>query len=155
MTGWFLKEAHIKGIGDLIINTEVTITHGKSIFGLMSSKQFFKDVVLPNLTDFYASPLDVRKAINACISLYHLSDWHWLNLDKNAKNVKRNAIPYNTALESITNGSKHFNTQKPYQSGEIDGSYTKRALTLNCDEKTIVLKDMLQEIQKFWENELS
>ncbi len=154
MSGYFLQKATIPGVGELEFHTNVTITHARSIFGLATSKEYFEKVVLPNLQEFYKSPLDVRKALNACISLYHLADWHWTTLPREEKNNKKNNIPYNEPLESIANGSKHFNTQKTYQSGEVDGSFTERSLTLNCGEKTIILKKMLEDIQKYWEREL-
>lgn len=153
MTRFFLQKAIIPGFGELEFHTEVTVTHGGSIFGLATSKQYFETVVSPNLTEYYRDPLDVRKAINACISLYHLADWHWSRLSKEEKKNKKSNIPYNEALECIANGSKHFNTQKTYQSGEVDGSYTERALTLNCGDKTVILKDMLRDIHHYWEKE--
>lgn len=102
------------------------------------------------LKRFYQDSGNARKAINACITLYHLADWYWVN-DKN-KREKQKEISHSLALSDIANGSKHFNPQKCYQSGKVEGTDIPKALTLNSDNEIIKVEDMLKEIEKFWDN---
>lgn len=92
----------------------------QSIFEFYDARAFYRGVIKENLKDFYQDPTNTRKAINACITLYHLADWYWVN-DKN-KREKQKEIPHSLALSDIANGSKHFNPQKCYQSGKVEGT---------------------------------
>ncbi len=131
---------------------ETTVTHTQSIFEFYDARAFYRGVIKENLKDFYQDPTNTRKAINACITLYHLADWYWVN-DKN-KREKQKEIPHSLALSDIANGSKHFNPQKCYQSGKVEGTDIPETLTLNSDNEVIKIEDMLKEIEKFWDNKI-
>ena len=89
-----------------------------------------------------------RKAINACITLYHLEDWYWK--DDPMKKEKKKEVPYSLALADIANGSKHFEPNRTYLSGNIEGTDIPPILTLNKGEEVIKIEDMLKEIEKYW-----
>ena len=143
---YYAKEIHIPELGLTIYpKIETTVTHTQSIFEFYNAKAFYRGVIKENLKDFYQDPANARKAINACITLYHLADWYWVN-DKE--------IPHSLALSNIANGSKHFNPQKCYQSGKVEGTDIPETLTLNSDNEIIKIEDMLKEIEKFWDNKI-
>ena len=147
---YYAKEIHIPELGLTIYpKIETTVTHTQSIFDFYDAKAFYRGVIKENLKDFYQDPANARKAINACITLYHLADWYWVN-DKN-KREKQKEIPHSLALSNIANGSKHFNPQKCYQSGKVEGTDIPETLTLNSDNEIIKIEDMLKEIEKFWD----
>ena len=54
---------------DLDINAK-TIHEGSS-FENYNARAFYTNVIKENLKDYYADELNSRKAINACITLYH------------------------------------------------------------------------------------
>lgn len=150
---YYAKEIHIPELGLTIYpKIETTVTHTQSIFEFYDARAFYRGVIKENLKDFYQDPTNTRKAINACITLYHLADWYWVN-DKN-KREKQKEIPHSLALSDIANGSKHFNPQKCYQSGKVEGTDIPETLTLNSDNEVIKIEDMLKEIEKFWDNKI-
>ncbi len=59
---------------DMDINAKVT--NGGSSFNNFNYLAFYLNVVKQNLKEFYNDELSQRKAINACISLYHMADWY-------------------------------------------------------------------------------
>lgn len=150
---YFAKEINIPELGLTIYpKIETRVTHTQSIFNFYNAKTFYTGVIKENLKDFYQDPTNTRKAINACITLYHVADWYWVN-DKN-KREKQKEIPYSLALSDIANGSKHFNPQKSYQSGKIEGTDIPETLTLNSENEVIKIEDMLREIEKFWDSKI-
>ena len=150
---YYAKEIHIPELGSTIYpKIETTVTHTQSIFSFYNARAFYVGVIKENLKDFYKDPTNERKAINACITLYHLADWYWVN-DKN-KREKQKEIPHSLALSDIANGSKHFNPQKSYQSGKFEGPDIPETLTLNSDNEIIKIEDMLREIEKFWDSKI-
>lgn len=60
-----------------------------------------------------------------------------------------------TPFNFIANGSKHFNPQKHYQSGNIEGTDIPVTLTLNSGNEIIKIEDMLKEIEKYWDSKIS
>ena len=136
---------------DLDINAKV-INKGSS-FENYNPLAFYKNVIKPNLKDFYNDELNSRKAINACITLYHLADWYIPN-DKSKRNELRSKIPFNEVLESIANGTKHCNKTKKYQTGKKEESYADTKLIVDDGKQTYNLIDILKEIENFWDIEL-
>ena len=63
-------------------------------------------------------------------------------------------IPYSDALESIANGTKHFNLDKPYRTGRKSGTNEPKKLIVIKDDNEIELSKMLKEIEKFWDKKL-
>lgn len=150
---YYAKEIHFPELGlTLYPKIETIMTHTQSIFEFYDAKAFYIGVVKENLKEFYKDTSNTRKAINACISLYHLADWYWVN-DKN-KREKQKEIPHSLALSDIANGSKHFNPQKHYQSGEIEGTDIPVTLTLNSGNEIIKIEDMLKEIERYWDSKI-
>lgn len=150
---YYAKEIHIPELGLTIYpKIETTVTHTQSIFNFYNAKTFYTGVIKENLKDFYQDPTNTRKAINACITLYHVADWYWVN-DKNRRE-KQKEISHSLALSDIANGSKHFNPQKRYQSGKIEGTDTPETLTLNSGNEVIKIEELLREIEKFWDDKI-
>lgn len=150
---WYAKEINITELGLTIYpKIKTTITHSKSIFGCYSAKVYYKQIVKENLKDFYKDLSSERKAINACITLYHLEDWYWK--DDPMKKEKKKEVPYSLALADIANGSKHFEPNRTYLSGNIEGTDIPPILTLNKGEEVIKIEDMLKEIEKYWDDKL-
>lgn len=136
------------------IIVDATITNKGSSFVYQNARSFFNNIVKENLKEFYKDETDHRKAINACITLYHLADWHYPIKDERKK-IRKEEIPYNDALESIANGTKHFNREKPYQTGRKTVSNMPEKLILNNGKNVPELKHMLTEIEKYWDSILN
>ncbi len=150
---WYAKEINILELGLTIYpKIKTTITHSKSIFGCCNAEVYYKKVVKENLKDFYKDLNSERKAINACITLYHLEDWYWK--DDPMKKEKKKEVPYSLVLADISNGSKHFEPNRTYLSGNIEGTDISPILTLNKGEETIKIEDMLRTIEKYWDKKL-
>ena len=126
-----------------------TITNKGSSFIYQNARSFFNNIVKENLKEFYNDETDHRKAINACITLYHLIDWYCSTKDEKKKTWQE--IPYNDALESIANGTKHFNREKPYQTGRKKISDMPEKLIMDNGTNIVELKHMLKEIEKYWD----
>lgn len=139
----------IPGVAEIDMDINATVTHKGSSFENYNTLAFYNNVIKPNLKDFYKDELNSRKAINACITLYHLADWYIPN-DKTKRNKLKSKIPFNEVLESIANGTKHCNKDKKYQTGRKEGSYIDTKLIVNDGSKTYNLIDILKEIDKFW-----
>lgn len=131
------------------IIVDSTITNKGSSFIYQNARSFFNNIVKKNLKEFYNDETNHRKAINACITLYHLTDWYCSTKEEKKKVWQK--IPYNEALESITNGTKHFNRDKQYQTGTKTLSDMPDKLILNNGKNIIELKHMLEEIEKYWD----
>ena len=150
---WYAKEISIPELGLIIYpKVEATVIHSQSIFGCYNANVYYQRVVKENLKDFYKDLSNERKAINACITLYHLEDWYWKNDPK--KNEKRKDVPYSLALADIANASKHFEPKRTYLSGKIEGTDIPETLTLNCGNEIIKIEDMLRKIEEYWDNKL-
>ena len=67
---------------------------------------------------------------------------------------KQKEIPHSLALSDIANGAKHFNPQKRYQSGKIEGTDSPENSTLNSGNEVIKIEEMLREIEKFWDDKI-
>lgn len=139
---------------ELDLDINATVIHKGSSFENYNALAFYKNVIKPNLKDFYEDELNSRKVINACITLYHLADWYIPN-DKNKRNELKSKIPFNEVLESIANGTKHCNKTKKYQTGKKEGSYTYTKLIVDDGTNTYNLIDILKEIENFWDIEFS
>lgn len=135
------------------IIVDSTITNKGSSFVYQNARSFFNNIVKGNLKEFYKDETDHRKAINACITLYHLTDWHCPT--KNEKEKMWQKIPYNDALESIVNGTKHFNKEKPFQTGTRKVTNIPGRLILNNGKNVLELKHILNEIEKYWDSILN
>lgn len=137
---------------ELNLDINATVIHKGSSFENYNALAFYKNVIKPNLKDFYEDELNSRKAINACITLYHLADWYIPN-DKNKRNELKSKILFNEVLESVANGTKHCNKTKKYQTGKKEGSYTYTKLIVNDGTNTYNIIDILKEIENFWDIE--
>ena len=137
---------------ELDLDINATVIHKGSSFENYNALAFYKNVIKPNLKDFYEDELNSRKVINACITLYHLADWY-IPKDKNKRNELKSKIPFNEVLESIANGTKHCNKTKKYQTGKKEGSYTYTKLIVDNGTNTYNLIDILKEIENFWDIE--
>jgi len=137
---------------EIDLNTQATVIHNGSSFENYNTLAFYNNVIKPNLKDFYKDELNSRKAINACITLYHLADWYIPN-DKNKRNELKSKIPFNEVLENIANGTKHCNKTKKYQTGRKEGSYIDTKLIVDDGSKTYNLIDILKKIENFWDTE--
>ena len=147
---WFAKEIRVPELGIVIYpEVEVTVTHSQSIFSCYNANKYYKDIVKENLKDFYSDPINERKAINACITLYHLADWYWKDDPK--KQEKKKSVPYSLALADLANASKHFEPERTYHSGSIEGTNKAKILTLNHGDQIIKIEDMLHEIEDYWD----
>lgn len=144
----------IPGVAEIDMDINATVTHKGSSFENYNTLAFYNNVIKPNLKDFYKDELNSRKAINACITLYHLADWYIPN-DKTKRNELKSKIPFNEVLENIANGTKHCNKTKKYQTGRKEGSYIDTKLIVNDGSKTYNLIDILKEIENFWNIELN
>ncbi len=142
----------IPGVAEIDMDINATVTHKGSSFENYNTLAFYNNVIKPNLKDFYKDELNSRKAINACITLYHLADWYIPN-DKNKRNELKSKIPFNEVLENIANGTKHCNKDKKYQTGRKEGSYIDTKLIVNDGSKAYNLIDILKEIENFWNAE--
>ncbi len=100
-------------------------TNDGSSFDNYTYVVFYQNIVKQNLKEFYNDELNQRKAINACISLYHMADRYIPN-DKPKRKTFYKKIPYNKILECITNGTKHCNKEKKFKTGKKEGSYIPR-----------------------------
>ena len=146
---WFAKEIRVPELGIVIYpEVEVTVKHSQSIFSCYNANKYYKDIVKENLKDFYSDPINERKAINACITLYHLADWYWKDDPK--KQEKKKSVPYSLALADLANASKHFEPERTYLSGSIEGTNKAKVLTLNHGDQIIKIEDMLHEIEDYW-----
>lgn len=147
---WFAKEIRVPELGIVIYpKVEVTVTHSQSIFSCYNANKYYKDIVKENLKDFYSDSINERKAINACITLYHLADWYWKDDPK--KQEKKKSVPYSLALADLANASKHFEPERTYLSGSIEGTDKAKVLTLNHGDQIIKIEDMLREIENYWD----
>ena len=135
---------------EIELNMQATVIHKGSSFENYNTVVFYKNVIKPNLKDFYNDELNSRKAINACITLYHLADWYIPN-DKSKRNELKSKIPFNEVLENIANGTKHCNKTKKYQTGTKEESYADTKLIVDDGKQTYNLIDILREIDKFWQ----
>jgi hypothetical protein len=150
---WFAKEIHIPELGLTIYpKVETTVIHSQSIFSCYNANVYYRRIVKENLKDCYKDLSSERKAINACITLYHLKDWYWK--DDPQKKEKRKEVPYSLALANIANASKHFEPKRTYLSGKIEGTDIPETLPLNCGDEIIKIEDMLRKIEKYWDEKL-
>ena len=135
---------------EIELNTQAKVIHKGSSFENYNTLAFYNNVIKPNLKDFYRDELNSRKAINTCITLYHLADWYIPN-DKSKRNELKSKIPFNEVLENIANGTKHCNKTKKYQTGTKEESYADTKLIVDDGKQTYNLIDILREIDKFWQ----
>lgn len=125
-------------------------TNDGSSFDNYNYVVFYQNIVKQNLKEFYNDELNQRKAINVCISLYHMADWYIPN-NKPKRKIFYKKIPYNKILECITNGTKHCNKEKEFKTGKKEGSYIPTKLIVENDANTYDLVDILKEIECFWD----
>lgn len=135
---------------ELEIIVEATITNKGSSFVYQNARGFFNNIVKENLKEFYNDETSHRKAINACITLYHLADWCCSTKEEKKKVWQE--IPHNDSLESIANGTKHFNREKSYQTGRKKISNMPEKLIMNNGKNIVELRYMLEEIEKYWDS---
>lgn len=135
---------------ELDLNINATVIHKGSSFDHYNALAFYKKVIKQNLKDFYEDELNSRKAINACITLYHLAEWY-IPDNKDKRNELKFKIPFNEVLESIANGTKHCNKTKKYQTGKKEGSYTPTKLIVDNGISTYDLIGVLKDIENFWD----
>lgn len=133
---------------DMDINAKVT--NGGSSFNNFNYSAFYLNVVKQNLKEFYNDELNQRKAINACISLYHMADWY-IPDDKAKRKTFYKKIPNNKILECVTNGTKHCNKNKEFKTGKKEGSYIPTKLIVDNGTTTYNLIDILKDIENFWD----
>lgn len=131
---------------------EMTVIRKGSSFIYQDPRYFYHKIVKENLNEFYNDETNERKALNACITLYHVIDWRYPSKEEKTKISKE--IPYGAALESIANGTKHYNKEKPYQSGKKDGTHIPEKLIVTNGKDIFELKHILEEIEKFWDSKL-
>lgn len=143
--------ADIPGL-EIEIITDITMTHKGSSFIYAHPKHFYYKIVKENLEEFYKNDLDPRKAINACLTLYHMADWHCA--DREARKKLWKEIPHSERLESIANGTKHSNTEKTWQAGYRDVSGKEKVLIVSNGDKILELKTILKEIEEFWDKRI-
>lgn len=149
----FVKKISIPELGlEIFPDIRITVEKPGPSFIYHEPKYFYHKIVKQNLKEFYADEGDERKAINACITLYHVLDWFCKT--KQEKKDLCKEIPYNDALESIANGTKHFNLDKPYRTGRKTGTNVPRKLIVIKDEKETELSTILKAIEEFWDNKL-
>jgi|ERR1035437_495145 cell division protein FtsI/penicillin-binding protein 2 len=130
----------------------MTVIRKGSSFIYQDPRYFYHKIVKENLKEFYNDETNERKALNACITLYHVIDWHCPS--KEEKKKVRKEIPYGEALENIANGTKHYNKEKPYQSGRKDGTHVPEKLIVTNGKNTLELRQILEGIEKFWDSKL-
>ena len=151
--GIYTKKVTIPELGvEIEFKTDVTVTRPGSSFIYHEPKYFYHKVVKENLKEFYRDEANERKAINACITLYHVADWYCPTKEGRKKIYED--MPYSGALESIANGTKHFNLEKPYHTGRKEGSHVSTKLIVNDGKETIELQTILRKIEKFWNSKL-
>ena len=129
-----------------------TVIHKGSSFIYQDPRYYYHLIIKENLKEFYSDETNERKAINACITLYHLIDWYCPS--KEEKKKLRQEIPYGDALESIANGTKHFNKEKQYQAGEKNGTHVEKTLIVTNGKDTLELKEILKGIERFWDSKI-
>ena len=112
-------------------------------------KHFYYKIVKENLKDFYKDENNERKAVNACITLHHMSEWFCSN--KEELKEFRKEMPYGEAVECIANGTKHRNAEKVYQGGITDGTHAPKKMIVSKGDEVIELKHILETIEKFWD----
>ena len=149
----FTKKISIPELGiEVFPNVHIQVERPGPSFIYHEPKYFYHMIVKQNLKEFYADEGNERKAINACITLFHVLDWFCKT--KQEKKDLCKEIPYNDALESIANGTKHFNLDKPYRTGKKSGTNEPKKLIVIKDDKEIELSEMLKAIEKFWDGKL-
>lgn len=109
------------------------------------TKYFYHRIVKGNIRDFYKAPKDERKGLNACVLLYHMLDWHCKT--KTEKQILYKQIPFCEVLESIVNGAKHSNSNKPYNA-YVSSEHKLMAFK---NEQDIELIDVVKNIESFWD----
>ena len=67
------------------------------------------------------------------------------------KQEKKKSVPYSLALADLANASKHFEPERTYLSGSIEGTNKAKVLTLNHGDQIIKIEDMLHEIEDYWD----
>lgn len=137
---------------EIFPNVHIQVERPGPSFIYHEPKYFYHMIVKQNLKEFYSDKGNERKAINACITLFHVLDWFCKT--KQEKKDLCKEIPYNDALESIANGTKHFNLDKPYRTGRKTGTNMPRKLIVIKDEKETELSTILKAIEEFWDNKL-
>ncbi len=135
---------------EISMDFNLKTTNDGSSFDNYNHITFYRNIVKQNLKEFYNDELNQRKAINACISLYHMTDWYIPN-DKLKRKTFYKKIPYNKILECITNGTKHCNKEKEFKTGKKEGSYIPTKLIVENGANTYDLVDILKEIECFWD----
>lgn len=149
----FTKKIYIPELGITIEpQLDIVLERPGSSFIYHEPKYFYHRIVKRNLQEFYNDETDARKAINACITLFHVTDWFCKSKEEKEEIFKE--MPYNEALESIANGTKHFNVNKPYKTGRKEGTDKPTKLLVIKDNSQIELTAMLKEIEKFWDEKL-
>lgn len=148
-----VKAFYVSELGmEIEIAVDTTVIKPGSSFIYHEPKYFYHNIVKENLKEFYKDEGNERKAINACITLYHVADWY----SKNKEDRKKiyDEMPYSEALESIANGTKHFNLAKPYHTGHKDGTNTEKKLIVIKDKIETELSKILKDIEVFWDSKL-
>jgi hypothetical protein len=106
------------------------------MFTIQTSRDFYEKL-LAEFADFQREPASARFAINCAITAYHMHEWiwgDWLKKDSSAKAklgiadlkafvawIERNE-PFFSAIQQLTNGSKHFN-RKAMQQTNVAGTF--------------------------------
>ena len=130
----------------------VSVIHRGSSFIYANPKYFYDKIVKENLREFYEDETNERKAINACMTLYHVPEW--LYTDKEERKNMGKEVPHNEVLASIVNGTKHFNTGKSYQAGKKYGTHVPKKLIVSNGRDTIELKLIVEAVEKFWDSKI-
>jgi hypothetical protein len=136
------------------------------MFGIQNSRDFYEKLVA-EFEDLHHDPMSARIAVNCAITAYHLAEWiwgDWLKSDAVAKAALvintldefkewvDSQTPYFAAMQSITNGTKHFN-QKAFPQTQIsDGAFDRGAFDPNAFSVNGLLVEVQVSGQVHWQD---
>jgi hypothetical protein len=115
------------------------------MFAIKTSRDFYGKL-LEDFADFQSDQTSARCAINCAVTAYHLHEWvwgDWLKTDFQAWKAlgirDRNSfiawmdrnMPWFTILQSITNGSKHFDRNESAKT-QVVGAFDPRVFQNNA-----------------------
>jgi hypothetical protein len=127
------------------------------MFGIQNSRDFYEKLVA-EYEDLHHDPMSARIAVNCAITAYHLAEWIWGdwlkgNLAAQAavgvhtvdefKKWVDTQTPYFAAMQSITNGTKHFNQNAFSQTQLSEGAFDRNAF----DPNAFSVNGLLIEVQ--------
>jgi hypothetical protein len=111
------------------------------MFTITNSKDFYEKLV-DEFNDFHKNLTSARIALNFAITAYHMAEWvwgDWLKGDMKAKAVMSvNTVnefkdwldiqcPIFTAMQGITNGTKHFDRRAFGKTQKTEGIFFRDA----------------------------